>query len=457
MYQNGLNNLGFCMKIKLTNTLTRKKEDFIPLEDEKVKLYACGITPYDYAHIGHGRGAVSVDLLVRLLRFAGYDVKYVRNITDIDDKILKKAEADLGDMMKYGELAQKHIDMYAQELEQLNCIVPDEQPRVTTHIEQIIRFIEGLIENGAAYVSGSDIYFDVSSYKDYGQLSNRDVDELLAGARVEVNEQKKNPADFVLWKGNEDGQFWKAPWGYGRPGWHIECSVMAKEILGETIDIHCGGIDLVFPHHENERAQSEALHGKQFVRYWVHNALLNINKEKMSKSLGNILSLQEVFKKCDPMVVRYYFLQHQYRTPIEFSFEGIESAKTAYKKLVAVFEGVETKEHPHAQYMAHNFIAQMLEALSDDMNTPKMLGILFENLSDIKADANLAQIVKSFLVTVTGLTFIAITEDSVKITPEIQVLIEQRKQARLDKDWVLADKIRDQLTGLGVELKDRKV
>jgi len=445
-------------KFFLTNTLTGKKEEFAP-EKNDISLYACGITPYDFSHIGHGRSYVFVDVLVRFLRFCGYNVKYVRNITDIDDKLLKKAELS-GDIMSYLELSEKFTEQYQEEMRALNNLDPNIEPKVTENIDKIIDFIKKLIEKKKAYVIDGDVYFDVTSYEKYGELSGKKLEDLLAGARVKVDERKRNPADFALWKGNDKKLFWESPWGYGRPGWHIECSALVKDCLDETIDIHCGGMDLVFPHHENERAQSESLHGNTFVRFWVHNALLNIDKEKMSKSLGNILSLHEIFEKYDPMILRYYFLQHHYRTPIDFGFDRLEAAKVAYKKLVAVFEDVPRYAQASLKLRRatrdERCQAKMIDALSDDLNTPRVLGVVFENLPQIREDKNLSRCVKSFLQEVLGLTFAPIKEEKIEITPEIEKLIKDREYARKEKNWVLADSIRDRLRELGYEVQDRK-
>lgn len=433
----------------MTNTLTKKKEEFVP-NKEKVSLYACGVTPYDFSHIGHGRSYVSIDILVRLLRFSGYEVEYVRNVTDIDDKLLKKAEL-AGNLMSYINIAQKFTTQYQQEMEALNNVVPDAEPKVTDHVSEIIKFIEDLVEKKKAYVVDGDVYFDVSSFDSYGKLSGKNLEDLQAGARVKVDERKRHPADFALWKGNDKKLFWESPWGYGRPGWHIECSVLAKVFLGESIDIHCGGADLIFPHHENERAQSESLHDKSFANYWIHNGLLKIDKEKMSKSLGNILSLKDIFEKYDPMILRYYFLQHHYHMPLDFSFDRLDAARTAYKKLVSVFENITAcscKEEP-------SVIAEMVDALADDINTPRALGVLFENLSDIRSDQELAACVKHFLQNVLGLTLAPLKE--MQVTPEIEELLQKREQARKEKNWGLADSIRDQLKELGYEVQDKKL
>jgi cysteinyl-tRNA synthetase len=437
------------MNLQLTNTLTKRKEVFTPKSPNKLLLYACGITPYDYSHIGHGRSYVFIDLLVRFLKFLKYNVTYVRNVTDIDDKLIVKAERT-GDAMRYVDIAREFTELYQQEMGELRCLIPDHEPRVTDNVDKIILFIKGLIDAGCAYEIDGDVYFDITSYKPYGELSGKKLEDLLAGARIDVDSRKKHPGDFALWKGNDKKMFWESPWGYGRPGWHIECSVLAKEFLGETIDIHCGGMDLIFPHHENERAQSESLHKKTFASYWIHNALLNIDKQKMSKSLGNILSLKTIFEKYDPMVLRYYFLQHHYRTPIEFSFESLDAALVAYKKLISAL----------ADYTAQNsdckFVNDMASALADDLNSPKMLGILFENLSAIKADPNCAGSVKKFLMEVCGLSLAPLSEPAEEITAEISELLEKRTQARKDGQWEEADRIRDRLRELGYEVRDKK-
>ncbi len=444
------------MKLFLTNTITRKKEEFIPLEDKKVKMYVCGVTPYDYSHIGHGRCYTNFDVLVRLLKLLEYDVTYVRNITDIDDKILNKAKKD-GDISKYQEVAQKYTKAYQEDMQALNCLKPEFEPKVTENIDNIIKFIQKLIDKGNAYILDKDVYFSVDSFKDYGKFSGKKLEDLRMGFRVEVDKRKKNPADFVLWKGNNEDLFWKSPWGYGRPGWHIECSVMVHEYLGETIDIHGGGMDLIFPHHENEVAQSQCHNSKPFSKYWLHNAFININKEKMSKSLGNFFTMRLIFEKFDPMVLRFYFLQHQYRTPIEFTLQGLNSAQTAYKKLIKLFEDVEVISDLSLKDIEKNSISKdMLAALCDDLNTPKTLGILFENSEEIKKDKELAKVVKSLLVNVLGITLLPI-EDYIEITPEINELIAQREKARVDKNWALADEIRDKLKSLGYEVQDKKI
>ena len=447
------------MKIKLTNTITKKKELFIPIVDKKVGMYVCGITPYDLSHLGHGRCYVSFDILYRLLLSLGYDVTYIRNYTDIDDKILKKAELS-GNINNYKQISNEFIDLFKEDMKKLNCLPPTNEPKVTEHIDQIIEFIKQLEKEKIAYAVDNDVYFDVSKFKEYGKLSGKNIEDLKAGARVEINIKKKHPADFALWKGNKEKQFWKSPWGYGRPGWHIECSVLANEYLGDTMDIHGGGADLIFPHHENEIAQSEGLHKKPFANYWLHNAHLNINKEKMSKSLNNFFTLKEIFEKEDPMVLRFYFLQHQYKTPMEFSFDDLNSAKTAYKKLVSAFSKVKTESKNNLVKKiteSDGFNLKILEAICDDMNTPKAFGIVFENLKNIKENPEDAKITKTIFSELFGLTLQPIEEEKTEETPEITKLLEQREQARENKDWKLADEIRNQLNEMGVDVQDKKL
>ncbi|MBD3273024.1 cysteine--tRNA ligase [Candidatus Dependentiae bacterium] len=444
------------MELFLTNTITGKKEKFIPSSDNKVKMYVCGVTPYDYSHIGHGRCYTNFDVLFRLLKFLNYDVTYVRNITDIDDKILNKAKKE-GDLKKYKEIAQKYTQAFHEDMQFLNNLKPSLEPKVTDNINDIIEFIKILIDKGHAYILDNDVYFDINSFSEYGKLSGKKIEDLKMGSRIEVDKRKKNPADFVLWKGNKNNLFWKADWGYGRPGWHIECSVMAQKYLGETIDIHGGGMDLIFPHHENEVAQSECYNLKPFVRYWIHNAFININKEKMSKSLGNFFTMRMIFEKFDPMVLRFYFLQHQYRTPIEFTLKGLNAAQTAYKKLIKLFENIEINNNFSINKIEKYLVLKdMLAALCDDLNTPKLLGILFENSENIKKDNEVLVIVKTFLFKILGLTLLSI-EEKVEVTHEIKKLIEERKKARKEKNWKLADEIRDKLNKMGYQVQDKKI
>ncbi|MBU4269352.1 cysteine--tRNA ligase [Candidatus Dependentiae bacterium] len=445
------------MKLILTNTLTRKKESFVPLKDKNVGMYVCGVTPYADSHIGHGRCYVNFDILFRLLKFLQYDVTYVRNITDIDDKLINKAKEETGNILDYLQISQKYTKNFWNDMQELNNLKPTYEPKVTENIQEIIKFISSLIEKKHAYVLGADVYFDVLSFEKYGKLSGKKLEDLKLGSRIEVDERKKHPADFVLWKGNGEKLFWESPWGYGRPGWHIECSVMAQKYLGQTLDIHGGGMDLIFPHHENEVAQSEAHNLNVLSKYWIHNAFINVNKEKMSKSLGNFFTLKTVFQKFDPMILRFYFLQHHYRTPIEFTLQSLNAAKAAYEKLVVVFENVNIlKEITISDCESNSLLSEMLSALCDDLNTPKFLGILFENLSKIKESQDLAVLVKTFVNAVVGLKLDAVCE-KFEITPEIEDLIKKREQARIDKNWALADEIRGQLLKLGYEVQDKKI
>jgi len=448
--------------LQLTNTRTKHKEIFKPITEQTVLMYVCGITPYDYSHIGHGRTYVNFDLLFRFLKYSNYNVIYVRNFTDIDDKIINKASTE--GLEDYRDISEKFIAAYHHDMQQLNCLAPTIEPKVTENIPQIIAFITGLIDQKKAYVVDHDVYFDIESFKDYGALSGRKQEDLLAGARVDVDQRKKNPGDFALWKGNTDNKFWLSPWGYGRPGWHIECSVMAERHLGKTIDIHGGGMDLIFPHHENEKAQSEALHNQTFVNIWLHNAFVNINKEKMSKSLGNFITLKNIFEHTNPMVLRFFILQHHYRTPIDFNTDDLAAAQVAYKRLIAHLSLDPVLRHQNSTQKFslikapdHVIVKSVLDALCDDLNTPKCLGIIFEHLTTIKQNPILLSFIHALIQHVFGVTLEPLAEKTVSITPEIQNLIAQREQARAEKNWAQADQLRDQLKQLGYDVQDKKL
>lgn len=442
--------------ITLTNTLSGKKELFKPLKSPRVTLYVCGITPYDYAHLGHGRVYVTFDVLYRLLQFLGYDVVYCRNFTDIDDKIINRASKELGDANRFSEISEKYIAAYEQDMKALNCLTPACQPRVTQTIAEIIAFVKGLIDAGKAYVSNGDVYFEIAQFPSYGKLSKHKLEDLIAGARVELNEKKKNPLDFALWKHSVDQEpGWDSPWGKGRPGWHIECSAMAQKYLGQTIDIHAGGMDLIFPHHENEVAQSEALSGKPFVRYWLHNGFVRINQEKMSKSLGNFFTLRDVFKQFDPMVVRFYLLNHQYKAPLDFSFDDLQVMQKTYARLCRAF-AIECNSVDDQKMKESPTVQKMLDFLCDDLNTPGMWGILFEALPELLKNHQELCLVKAFIQKVLGLNLIPISQETVEITPEIKQLIKEREQARIEKNWQKADELRQKLRILGYEVHDKK-
>ena len=442
--------------LTIFNTLSGKKEEFKPLKAGKIALYVCGITPYDFAHVGHARVYANFDVFYRLCKFLGYEVTYCRNFTDIDDKILKKAEAKFGDRQRYADITKEYISAYHADMKQLGCLSPDHEPRVTDNIPEIIAFIQGLIDAEKAYAVDGDVYFEVRKFSEYGKLSRRKIEDLQSGARVEINDKKKNPLDFALWKSEPEGEFWKSPWGYGRPGWHIECSALAARYLGQEIDIHAGGLDLIFPHHENEIAQSESLHGKQFARYWMHNGLVRIDKEKMSKSLGNFFTAREVFKQFDPTVVRFYLLSHHYRTPLEFSFEDLAVAHKSYQRLCRAFENVVCDSISHQAMQQSSVVKKMLEHLTDDVNTQGALGVLFSYIADLPEKRDELCAVKQFMSDLFGLSLETIVEKEKEITTEIQDLIDARKKARLEKDWKNADALRYQLSELGFFVEDKK-
>lgn len=442
--------------LKITNSLSNKLEFFKPLTDNKVLLYVCGITPYDHAHLGHARVYVFFDLVNRLLQFSGYTVRYCRNFTDIDDKLLNKSQERFGDPMRYSEIADEVIASYTQQMQLLNCLPPDIEPRVTENIPAIIDFIKDLVAAGKAYVVDGDVYYDISAFPGYGKLSGQVIEELRSGARVEVDTQKRDPLDFALWKSEPTGLFWKSPWGYGRPGWHIECSALAKKYLGEQIDIHGGGMDLKFPHHENEVAQTEGLTGKTFATYWLHNAFVQINKEKMSKSLGNSFFIGAIIKEFDPMVLRYYLISHHYRAPLDFSMEELASIAKAYQRLCLGFADVDASGLTSQEVGTSGLVQSMLKFLYDDFNTSGMFGVLFQELKTIIADKQEAKKVKAFLQNVLGLTLVPLAQKEVTVTAEIQALLDARTAARADKNWARADQLRDELLSLGVQINDKK-
>lgn len=436
------------------NTLTGEKELFTPRKNSLVSMYVCGITPYDFSHIGHGRCYVTFDLIYRLLQACGYDVTYVRNFTDIDDKLLVRAEKEFGDQTRYKEIAQRYIDAYHEDMRRLGNKSPQHEPRVTEVIPEIIAFIEALIKKGAAYESNGSVYFAVNTFPCYCKLSKRNLDEMQAGARVEINDEKRNPLDFALWKSEEGNAFWQSPWGHGRPGWHIECSVMAEKFLGTTIDIHGGGMDLIFPHHENEIAQSESLCGNNWVNFWIHNAFVRIDKEKMSKSLGNFFTLRDVFEKYHPMVVRFMILNHHYRSPLDFSFDDLEVAQKTYQRLCKLFHDTPAAKTINNE---NHLVRKMMNFLLDDLNTPGMWGVVFENFKQLQDNAEDRAAVKTVLTEILGLDLIPLPEKEVEITPEIQQLLNEREKARAERNWAQSDILRDKLKALGYEVQDKKL
>jgi cysteinyl-tRNA synthetase len=443
--------------LTITNTLSAKKEQLKPLYPHKVTLYVCGITPYDFSHVGHARVYIIFDLLYRFLTFLDYTVIYCRNFTDIDDKLLARAQKEYGDKNSFLMVASQFIQAFQEDMAALNCLPPTFQPRVTEHIPEIVTFIKKLVDTGKAYEADGDVYFSIQSFPDYGHLSKQKLEDLRVGARVEPNQKKRDPLDFALWKSEPEGTFWKSPWGYGRPGWHIECSALARHFLGEHVDIHGGGMDLMFPHHENEIAQSESVWPKPFARYWMHNAFVRIDKEKMSKSLANFFTIREVIEKFDPMVLRFLILNHYYRAPLDFSLHDLEVAQKTYQKLCIFFSKFECKEPLSFVQMKRSEVVQKMVAfLSDDLNTPGMFGVIFENLKDLANNPQQACEVKAFIIEVLGLKLVPLPEKEVVITAEIQQLLEEREHARAAKDWKKSDELREKLKQLGYEVQDGK-
>lgn len=442
--------------LHLYNTLTRSKEAFKPLVAGKVGLYACGITVYDHCHLGHGRSMVAFDVIVRYLRYLGYAVTHVRNITDIDDKIIVRANER---KIPMGELTEYYIDAMHRDLSALQVLPPTLEPRATGHMPSIISLIERLVDKGVAYVSESgDVCYEVAQFAEYGKLSHKDIEGLVSGSRVEIVKEKRSPLDFVLWKSAKPGEpFWPSPWGDGRPGWHIECSAMAMEALGEQFDIHGGGSDLQFPHHENEIAQSEAVTHKPFANYWMHVGMLQVDYEKMAKSTGNFLTIADVLTQHHPEVIRYFLLSSHYRSPLNYSHDTVLNAKKALTRLyqaIAPFDAL-NQDVPDP-YWVEKFTA----AMDDDVNTPEALAVLFELTHAINKhkDPKLASTLRhlsqilGLLQAPADLFFKAGLSDLEKA--EIEALIAERQAAKSNKQWERADTLRDALTAKGVELAD---
>ncbi|MGY5452971.1 cysteine--tRNA ligase [Agarivorans sp. MS3-6] len=448
--------------LQIYNTLTRKKQAFKPLVEGKVGMYVCGITIYDYCHIGHARTFVAFDTVARYLRWSGYELNFVRNITDVDDKIIKRA-AENGESCE--ALTERFTAAMHADFDALNMLRPDIEPRVTTHMPEIIEVIEKLIANGHAYLAESgDVLFEVSTYADYGKLSLQNLDMLQAGARVEVEEDKRSPLDFVLWKSAKPGEpMWDSPWGQGRPGWHIECSAMNMKHLGEVFDIHGGGSDLTFPHHENEIAQSCCAHKTNYVNYWMHSGMVQVDKEKMSKSLGNFFTIKDVLEVYDPETVRYFLLSGHYRSQLNYSEDNLKQSRSALERLYTALRGVVLQ--PITDSAAQDYRAQFKAAMDDDFNTPEALPVLFELAKEINrakdSDPALAGQYASLLLELSAVlgilgqdvdTFLQGEHDSE--VAEIEALIVARNQARADKDWAAADIARNRLTEMGIVLED---
>ncbi len=450
--------------LKIYNTLTHKKEEFQPIEPGKIRMYVCGLTTYDYSHIGHARMLVAFDVIVRYLRSSDYEVTYVRNITDVDDKIIQRANDN---NEPFNELTERFIDLMHEDERALNIQAPDLEPRATGHIAEIIEIIKQLIEKDFAYAADNgDVYYAVNKFQDYGKLSRKNPEELLAGARIDIEESKRDPRDFTLWKQAKEGEpGWDSPWGYGRPGWHIECSAMSSCCLGETFDIHGGGSDLMFPHHENEIAQSEAASGKKFVHTWMHNGAVRVDDEKMSKSLDNFFTIREVLKKYPAEVIRYFLLSSHYRSAINYSEENLQTAYGALERFYNALKGFETEQTIAPANSEYDL--RFHEAMDDDFNTPEAIGVLFELVREINRlrDSNFEQALQltALLKKLGGVLgiFEMTAEDFLREggddidSEHVESLIAKRKQAREDKDWALADQIRDELTALNVVLEDK--
>ncbi len=473
---------GPLMPLRLYNTMSQKKEEFSPLQSGEARMYACGVTVYDFCHIGHARAAVAFDVIRRHLADSGFRVTYVRNYTDIDDKIIKRAN-ETGKTWK--EVAETYIAAHDQDMAALGVRRADHEPKATGYIREIVATVQKLVDRGFAYTSEGDVYFEVRKFAGYGKLSHRDIEELEAGARVAVGERKRDPLDFALWKGSKPGEpSWESPWGPGRPGWHIECSAMSSALLGETFDIHGGGMDLIFPHHENELAQSEAANGKTFARYWMHNGFVNINNEKMSKSLGNFFTIREVLEKFRPEVVRFFLLGTHYRSPLDFSDAALSEARVRLERFAQLFARL--TRLPLEERAPNPLEAEALrvlrdqvgpafrEAMDDDFNTAGALGHLFTALPPLNAVADAADAAGSgvsspFLQEVDlffrdrggvlgvfeeGLAWGAAFLGGGGPPAEVAALAEARQAARKAKDFLKADEIRDRLAALGWTVQD---
>ncbi|MDF1646066.1 MAG: cysteine--tRNA ligase [Legionellaceae bacterium] len=444
------------LSLDLYNSLTRKKERFKPMEPGKIKLYVCGITVYDACHLGHARAMVSFDVMVRFMRAAGYDVTFIRNITDIDDKIIQRANER---NVSIDALTTQYIASMQQDTKALGCLSPTHEPRATQHIDSIVRLIERLIENKYAYVSDDgDVCYDVSAFNEYGKLSNQDVESLKAGVRIDVQMGKRSALDFVLWKRAKPGEpSWPSPFGEGRPGWHIECSAMAMDALGEQFDIHGGGLDLQFPHHENEIAQSEGATHKTFANYWLHVGMLQVNHEKMSKSLGNFFTIEEMLDKYSPEVLRYFLLSSHYRSFLNYSDDNLMLASKALTRLYQSLRGFVFQE---GVALDNTWVKHFESCMQDDFNTPEALSVLFQLSHEVnKTSSETLAATLKHLAGILGLLQTS-PDDFLKagvdtMTPDaIEALIQERNEARISRDFVKADAIRARLLSDGIELED---
>lgn len=459
--------------MKIYNTLTQKKEDFVPLEEGKVRMYVCGPTVYNYIHIGNARPAILFDTFRRYLEYKGFEVTYVQNFTDVDDKIIKKANEE---GVSATEISERYIKEYRTDMKALNIREATYHPKATEEIDGMIEMISTLIEKGHAYEKNGTVYFRTRSFKEYGKLSKKKIDDLEAGARIAVSDEKEDPMDFVLWKPKKEGEpFWPSPWSEGRPGWHIECSVMSRKYLGEQIDIHAGGEDLVFPHHENEIAQSEAANGKNFARYWMHNAFLNIDNKKMSKSEGNFFTVREICEQFDPQVVRFFMLNSHYRSPLNFSKDLVEAAKNSLNRILTsvhqldylLDSGALKKEKLSAEEEkilaeAEALNTKFMDAMDDDFNTADAIAAIFELVklanTNCSGDSSL-ELVKTLrdkLRQLCDILGIKTEKKEELLDADIEKLIEERQAARKNKDFARADEIRNLLLEKGIVLEDTR-
>lgn len=454
--------------MKIFNTMSRRKEEFVPVDPNEVKIYACGPTVYNFIHIGNARPLCVFDVLRRYLEYRGYNVKFVQNFTDVDDKIIKRANEE---NCTFEEISEKYIKEFWTDAHGLNFKDATVHPKATENIDEIIEIIKTLEEKGYAYAVDGDVYYRTLKFKDYGKLSHQPIDDLQSGARIAVGDKKEDPLDFALWKAAKEGEpYWDSPWGKGRPGWHIECSAMNKRYLGNTIDIHCGGQDLIFPHHENEIAQSEAANGCMFSKYWMHNGYINVDNVKMSKSLGNFKTVREIADVYGYEVIRYFLISSHYRSPINYNLEIIEQCKSALERLYNCRESLDFAIKNAKTDIADNeeILAlidsrkeQFINSMDDDLNTADGIAAVFDLVSDIntkiinkEVSKNVCQKAADMFDELTGVLGLVYNRKSNDINDDIEKLIEERQQARANKDWATADRIRDELKAQGITLKD---
>lgn len=459
--------------MKIYNTMTRKKEEFIPLEEGKVKMYVCGPTVYNFIHLGNARPFTVFDTLRRYFEYRGYEVTYIQNFTDVDDKIIKRSHEE---GISPEEVAEKYIKEYFIDCDGLGIKRATVHPQVTDNIENIIVFVQDLIDKGYAYEAGGDVLFRTRKFEEYGKLSHQNIEELELGARIDVDDKKEDPLDFVLWKAKKEGEpGWQSPWGEGRPGWHIECSVMSNRYLGNTIDIHAGGQDLQFPHHENEIAQSECRNGHTFARYWMHNGYINVDGEKMSKSLGNFFTVRDISEKYDLGLVRFFLLATQYRNPVNFSDTVLEQAKAGLERLTNARDNAEfilgnlddsglRDEEKDLAAGLDKYRDRFIEAMDDDLNTADVISVIFElakfmntNISD-QSSKEFVQLNLDIFNELTGVLNIAnkSVEEDDSLSQKVEDLIAKRAQAKKEKNFALADQIRDELAAMGIAIEDTR-